>query len=76
MVIMSGPGDLNNDGIDDVLVGCPDADPLGRDRGGAAYIIHGKSTGLTNLDLASFASSGYGGRVLQGGLAFIIWDAQ
>jgi hypothetical protein len=35
-------GDLNNDSIDDLVIGAPGADPNGQGSG-AAYVIYGKS---------------------------------
>ena len=42
---VSAAGDVNGDGVDDIIVGAPGADPNG-ELSGAAYVIFGKSTGL------------------------------
>jgi Ca2+-binding RTX toxin-like protein len=43
---VSGAGDVNNDGYDDLIIGAYDADPNG-DRSGSSYVIFGYATGLT-----------------------------
>ncbi|MDZ7260543.1 MAG: FG-GAP-like repeat-containing protein, partial [candidate division KSB1 bacterium] len=42
-------GDVNTDGIDDILIGAPWSSPLGRREAGAVYIIYGKTTGLPEV---------------------------
>ncbi|MBL6704779.1 MAG: FG-GAP repeat protein, partial [Planctomycetaceae bacterium] len=42
---VAGVGDINDDGIDDVLVGAPNANPTGNQRG-AAYVIFGRTSGF------------------------------
>jgi Ca2+-binding RTX toxin-like protein len=49
---VSGAGDVNGDGFDDVLVGAPEADPntgVSNGREGASYIVFGGAN-LTDLD--------------------------
>src|SRR6185295_7913389 len=50
---VSGAGDVNGDGIDDIIVGAPLADPSGVDHAGESYVIYGKSGGLADIDLAA-----------------------
>ena len=48
---VSGVGDFNKDGFADIIIGAPGASsPLTI---GAVYILFGKSSGFTNIDLAS-----------------------
>lgn len=47
-------GDINNDGIDDIIIGVPNASPGGMQSAGAAYVVFGKLTGFsTDLELTS-----------------------
>lgn len=49
-----GAGDVNGDGVDDVIVGAPGGDPLGRFNAGAAYVVYGTQTpDPPNVDLAT-----------------------
>ena len=50
-------GDINGDGFDDILVGAPGTCGCypGGDYTGKTWVIFGKATGLTDIDLASLA---------------------
>ena len=48
---VSGAGDVNGDGYDDFLIGAPYVNALGRTNSGQVYLIFGKATGWTNIDL-------------------------
>ncbi|NBC34352.1 MAG: hypothetical protein GVY13_16870 [Alphaproteobacteria bacterium] len=51
--VVSGAGDINGDGIDDLIIRAPDADPMGRDDAGESYVVFGSTTGFgATLDLA------------------------
>jgi hypothetical protein len=58
-------GDVNGDGIDDVLVGAKLADPLGRTDAGISYVVfgHDKSVPFNDMNLGSFSSGSLGFRV-------------
>jgi len=63
---VSGAGDVNGDGLADLLVGASGADPNGS-LSGAAYVVFGKAT-TTAVELSTVAG-GTGGFVINGALA-------
>ena len=63
---VSAAGDVNGDGIDDVIVG---ALGNGADYAGAAYVVYGAAGGLTAVDLADVAL-GSGGFKMVGEAAY------
>ncbi len=51
---VSGAGDVNGDGFDDVIVGARGADPGGDSFAGESYVVYGKPTGFASaLDLST-----------------------
>jgi len=53
---VSGAGDVNGDGFDDIIVGADENDSGGTDAG-AAYVIFGKASGFGTIDLASLTDA-------------------
>ena len=75
---VSGAGDVNGDGFDDLLIGAPQAFPNGQDTG-AAYLIFGGASvgstgtvalgalnGTTGFRLTGVAAGDYAGRAVSG----------
>ena len=57
-IVVSSAGDINGDGIDDILIGAPGTDPHGATGAGGAYVIFGQDTATdgnfaTPYDLAT-----------------------
>jgi Ca2+-binding RTX toxin-like protein len=62
---VSSAGDINGDGIDDLIIGAPDADPNGQFQAGSSYVVFGTKSGLSaSLDLSSL--NGSNGFVING----------
>jgi hypothetical protein len=61
---VSGAGDVNGDGLSDLLVGAPSDYPGGRDLAGASYVVFGKAT-IEAVELSEIAA-GRGGFVIRG----------
>ena len=52
---VSAAGDINSDGIDDLIVGVPYADPDGNSAAGSSYVVFGKNTATAGLFPATLA---------------------
>ena len=68
---VSGAGDVNSDGTDDILIGAYLADPAGRNQAGESYVVFGRTAGFPpTLELRSLlpggGGDGHAGFVLQG----------
>lgn len=55
---LAGAGDVNGDGLRDLVVGAPDEDPQGRRDAGAAYVVFGRR-GRARADVRSLGSGGF-----------------
>ncbi|QSJ16083.1 FG-GAP repeat protein [Nostoc sp. UHCC 0702] len=64
-ISVSSAGDINGDGIDDLIIGADRADPNGQQRAGSSYVVFGSSSGFAaSLDLSSL--NGSNGFVING----------
>ena len=63
---VSSAGDVNGDGVDDIIIGARYADPNGKSGAGESYVVFGSSGGFTSgsLDLSSL--NGSNGFILNG----------
>ncbi|MEQ9232692.1 calcium-binding protein [Coleofasciculus sp. E2-BRE-01] len=62
---MSGAGDINGDGIDDLIIGARSADPNGNSSAGETYVVFGNSEGF-NASLELSELNGSNGFVING----------
>ena len=67
---VSSAGDVNGDGLDDLIVGTKGADPSGRSNAGKSYVVFGK-VGSSAIDLSTIADANNqtGGFVINGEVA-------
>ena len=64
-VAVSGAGDFNGDGLDDIIIGANGADPNGNNDAGESYLVFGSATGFgASFNLADL--DGSNGLVLKG----------
>ncbi|MDB4594150.1 FG-GAP-like repeat-containing protein, partial [Paracoccaceae bacterium] len=61
---VSGAGDVNGDGLDDLLIGAYGGDPNGNSLSGESYVVFGKANG-TAIELSN-VTAGTGGFVING----------
>lgn len=53
-----GAGDVNGDGVADLIVGAPYADPAGNNRAGSSFVVFGRRSGFPDaMNLGSLSSS-------------------
>ena len=62
---VSSAGDVNGDGIADLLIGAYKSDPAGGVDAGRSYVVFGKTGSFTAIDLSAIAT-GNGGFVING----------
>ena len=66
-------GDINGDGISDLIIGAPNADPSGRAAAGASYVVFGGSTVGSSGVIELSSLNGINGFVLNG-VNEVGWD--
>jgi hypothetical protein len=52
---VSSAGDVNGDGLDDLIVGAYQADPSGKSRAGKSYVVFGKQGNTNAIELSTIA---------------------
>ncbi len=57
-------GDVNGDGVDDMIIGADNASPNGQDTAGQAYVVFGKTTFSSSFNLSTL--NGNNGFILNG----------
>ncbi len=62
---VSSAGDVNGDGLDDLVIGAPGADPIGKNNAGKVFVVFGKKDDTSAVDLSTI-ESGTGGFVING----------
>ncbi|VVH60396.1 Flagellar hook-length control protein FliK, partial [uncultured Gammaproteobacteria bacterium] len=62
---VSNAGDVNGDGLDDLIVGAYLADPSGKLQAGKSYVVFGKKDNTSVIELSAIAA-GTGGFVIKG----------
>jgi hypothetical protein len=67
-ISVSSAGDVNGDGLDDLIIGANKADPDGKVNAGKSFVVFGKTSGVAvNLsDISSVSGIGTGGFVING----------
>ncbi len=65
-ISVSNAGDINGDGIDDLIIGTLGADPNGQDSAGETYVVFGSSNVGSNGSLELSALDGTNGFVING----------
>ena len=63
---VSSAGDVNGDGLDDLIVGAYLATPSGKSQAGKSYVVFGKKDNTNAIELSAIAAGGTGGFVING----------
>jgi hypothetical protein len=62
-IAVSDAGDVNGDGAGDVVVGCGWAISLGRQDAGTSYVVFGRSTAFSAVDLSTISTGAAGFKI-------------